>query len=129
VSGARHAGRDRERPTWHRTTPPRSVRRVDITRGSREAPMRSTTPSLGATSRCRRRVRTSHVRSRAQLGGRESGDGGGGPSPAEATADRRTARRGTRRARGARWVRTRGTRCKMRVRGARAIVRRARRVT
>jgi hypothetical protein len=70
------------------------------------------------------------VRSRAQFGARESGDGGGGgPSPAEATADRRTARRGTRRARGTRWLRTRGTRYTTRVRGATAIVRRARRVT
>jgi hypothetical protein len=110
VNGARLAGRDPERRTWHRTTPPRTVRRVDIRRRSRGAPMRcSTTSSIGATSRCPRSVRTSPVRSRAQLGARESGDGGGGPSPAEATADRRTARRGTRRARGARWVRTRGT--------------------
>jgi hypothetical protein len=129
VNGARLAGRDPERQTWRRTTPPRRVRRVGIRRRSREAPMRSTTSSIGATSRCPRAVWTSLVRSRAQLGARESGDGGGGPSPAEATADRRTARRGARRARGARWVRTRGTRCKMRVRGARAIVRRARRVT
>jgi hypothetical protein len=127
VNGARLAGRDPERRTWHRTTPPRRMRRVDIRRRSLEAPMRSTTSSLGATSRCPRPVRTSHVRPRAQLGARESDDGGGGgPSPAEATADRRTARRGARRARGARWLRTRGT---MRIRGARAIVRLARRVT
>ena len=43
VNGARLAGRDPERQTWRRTTPPRSVRRVDIRRRSRGAPMRSTT--------------------------------------------------------------------------------------
>ncbi len=129
VKGARLARPAPERQTWRLTTPPRSARGVDIRRRSRGAPMDSTTSSKGATSRCPRAGGASCVRSRAQLDASESDGGGGGPSPAEATAERRTARRGTRRARGARWVRTRGTRSTTRDRGARAIVRLARKVT